>query len=804
MYWLTADLAEEHPLLVVVDDLHWCDAPSLRFLAFLARRREGMRVMIALGLRTAEPGTEPALIGELADGSGSGALTVRLGPLGPGAVADLVRARLGAEADASFSAACLDATGGNPFLLGQLLAVLAADGVAPTADGVPAVGLVGPRAVSRTVLLRLSRLPPESTEVARAVAVLGHAPGLPLVAALAGLDEGATATAAAALARAEILRAEPPLGFVHPLVRDAVYHELPPGTRELWHAHAARVLAGAGASPEEVATHLLAAPRRGEQGVVEALVAAADSARRRGAPDSAVAYLARALAEPPPPERRGPLLLAHGLAAAPIDAPAAAESLAAAYRELSDAPLKAQAAAALAQCLLFTRPPQEGVAVARRAAREMPAEHADLRRGLEAIGLIGTMFGAEQDGGMEQVAEARSTHGGVGTGARMLAAAASWDRALTDGSAAGCAALALEALDDDELVAENAFLAAAAVAALILAESDRAFEALDGIEAEGHRHGSHFAVNVAHYWRGRAWLSRGELLDAEASLRKAIEVARLWEGDVSWEVSELARVLVERGDLAAAREALEGAPSLAAFSDPAHAVRRARVELLMAEGRPDEALAAAHDYRAHLRRITNPAFAPWRSLTAQALDGLGRTHEGIALVRDELPLARAWGAPGAIGRALRILGTLEREGGLDHLREAVAVLEGSAAHLEHAKALLALGGALRRGRRPAEAREPLRLALELADRCGAGGVVERARAELYAAGARPRVTALAGPASLTPSERRVAELAAEGLSNKEIAQALFVTLKTVEVHLSRAYRKLGITSRRELGRALAA
>jgi DNA-binding NarL/FixJ family response regulator len=132
------------------------------------------------------------------------------------------------------------------------------------------------------------------------------------------------------------------------------------------------------------------------------------------------------------------------------------------------------------------------------------------------------------------------------------------------------------------------------------------------------------------------------------------------------------------------------------------------------------------------------------------------------------------------------------------------VLEGSAAHLEHAKALLALGGALRRGRRPAEAREPLRLALEVADRCGAGGVVERARAELYAAGARPRVTALAGPASLTPSERRVAELAAEGQSNKEIAQALFVTLKTVEVHLSRAYRKLGITSRRELGRALAA
>jgi DNA-binding NarL/FixJ family response regulator len=137
------------------------------------------------------------------------------------------------------------------------------------------------------------------------------------------------------------------------------------------------------------------------------------------------------------------------------------------------------------------------------------------------------------------------------------------------------------------------------------------------------------------------------------------------------------------------------------------------------------------------------------------------------------------------------------------LEEAVAVLEASSARLEHARALAALGATLRRARRPGEAREPLRRALELAAACDATGLAEHVRTELYASGARPRTDALAGAAALTASERRVAELAATGETNRDVAQALFVTPKTVEVHLSNAYRKLGIRSRRELAAALA-
>jgi DNA-binding CsgD family transcriptional regulator len=213
-------------------------------------------------------------------------------------------------------------------------------------------------------------------------------------------------------------------------------------------------------------------------------------------------------------------------------------------------------------------------------------------------------------------------------------------------------------------------------------------------------------------------------------------------------------------------------------------------------------VATAAAIRTRFPHVPNPAAGPWRSLEAQALDRLGRREEALAVAEEELALARAWGAPWTVGRALRVLGTLRRADGLDLLEEAVQVLEGSPARLEHAKALAAAGSAHRLARRPTEARDPLRRALELAEACGAAGLAEHIRSELYAAGARPRSAALSGPESLTASERRVADRAAAGETNRDIAQALFVTPKTVEVHLSSAYRKLGIRSRRELAAAL--
>jgi DNA-binding CsgD family transcriptional regulator len=192
---------------------------------------------------------------------------------------------------------------------------------------------------------------------------------------------------------------------------------------------------------------------------------------------------------------------------------------------------------------------------------------------------------------------------------------------------------------------------------------------------------------------------------------------------------------------------------------------------------------------------------PWRAGAALALHQLGRVGEARQVVADALRLAETFQAPRALGIALRTLGLID--GSVDALREAVSVLEHTPARLEYARALVDLGSALRRSNQRSTARDYLARGQEVAHRCGADALVALARAELAATGARPRTIALSGAEALTPSERRVAELAAGGLSNRDVAQALFVSTKTVETHLGRVYRKLAVTGRADLAGALA-
>jgi DNA-binding CsgD family transcriptional regulator len=199
----------------------------------------------------------------------------------------------------------------------------------------------------------------------------------------------------------------------------------------------------------------------------------------------------------------------------------------------------------------------------------------------------------------------------------------------------------------------------------------------------------------------------------------------------------------------------------------------------------------------------NPAVLPWRSEAALAAHALGRAAEARELVEEELRLARAFGAPRAIGIALRTAGLLRAgRAAIGLLGEAADVLARSPSRLEHARTLVELGVAQHRAGERSLARATLREGLDAAHHCGAGALATRAHAELVATGARPRRPAVRGADALTPSELRVSELAARGLTNREIAQALFVSAKTVEFHLRNAYAKLRIGSRRELAGAL--
>jgi DNA-binding CsgD family transcriptional regulator len=807
LFWLTANVAADRPLCLLIDDLQWCDRASLRFIAYLARRLEGLRVLAVTAARMDDLGRESSLVLDIAHDPAS--VAIPLSALSEAGAMEVVRDRLGPEAEVPFCTACHRATGGNPLLLGELLKTMQAEKIRPDAANADAIRRVGPRAVSRTVLLRLSRLSSDAAEVARAIALLGEGASLPATAAIANLDEERVADAVPALVAAEILRPQAPLGFVHALVRDAVYQELSVSERELQHEHAAKQLAALGAAPEVVASHVLLVPSRGEPWVANVLREAGLLASRRGDAESAVSYLRRALEERPPGQDRVRLLWELGSAEARVDSAASAQRLREVHDLLEEPLQRALAADVLARSLLWTRPAHEAVAVAQRAVAELQGTHTDQRRALEAIELYAVFFGgAEVPDCAARLARVRASGVPDRLGARMLAAVAAWDWALGDGSAQECSEFALAVLADGSLVARDpGFGAAVASAVLALADDDEAPRAWEEAMSAARRLGSQPQVCSVNLWRGWTWLQRGELDEAETSLREASEQLQAGFGDngpsLSYGAGFLARTLIERGDHVGARAALANRGSPNRASDGDRLVRRAELELLLAESRWEEALAASEDYQRRLRGIDNPAWAPWRSLRALALAGLGRRSEALALLDEELERARRWGAPGALARTLRLVGTLRHEHGHEALREAVAVAEGSPARLEHAKALIALGSELRRNGRRSEARAPLARGYELANRCGALPLVELAKTELYAAGGRPRRDALSGPESLTPSERRIAELAAEGHTNRDIAQTLYVTPRTVEGHLTSIYRKLGISTRNALSDALA-
>jgi DNA-binding SARP family transcriptional activator/DNA-binding CsgD family transcriptional regulator len=806
LFWLAVNTTAEGPLLLAVDDLHWVDRPSLRFLAYLTRRLEGLPIAIATTLRTGEPPADAALLAEIIQDPATA--PVRPRPLTESAVAEMVRERLGSDADISFCSAVHRATVGNPLLLRQLLTALEADAVQPDAAHAHVVRDIGQGAVSRSILVRLARLGPETTAVARAVAVLGDQADLPAIGALAGIDEQAVAHASAALARSEILRPERPLGFVHPLVRDAVYHDLPLGERELQHSRAARMLADADASPEQVAAHLLAVPRRGEQWVFELLAAAAREAMRKAAPESAVAYLRRALEEPPPPEQLAQVQFGLGVAEMLTRGPAAIEHLEAAYGAIGDPVQRAAVAGVLGRALLFTGRPEAGTDLARDAAHALPEEAAELRAQMDAFDRVTVWFGVRPPSDLELLVPHRKRLApDASVSERMHASLAAMAWIYAGGPADECAALALDAISDGSLIAEdNGLTAFGATSTLVLCDREEAVEASNAQMADAYQRGSLFSMSGIHLWRGFLHLWRGELPEAEELLRTAFESHERWgygNNAHIYTAGFFCSTMIARGEVELARDGLMSRDvDPDPISDGARYWLEARVELLLAEERYEEVIEAADELGRRFAHWSFPPTSRWRTCKALALHALERSVEAVEVASEELALARACGAPSGLGRALRVLGMVSGAAGFEALWEAVEVLEGTPSRLEHARALAALGAQLRRSDVAEEARPKLVQALELAEVCGAGSVATFARAELEAGGVEASVSAPSGLHALTDTQRRVAALAAEGHSEREIAQAMFVTPNAVDFQLVDVYRKLGVSTRDELAVAL--
>jgi DNA-binding SARP family transcriptional activator len=769
LYWLTVNLTAEGPLVLAVDDVQWCDGASLRFLAFLVRRLDAVPVLVLGTARTGEQFDDEALVTELA--LEPSAVVLRPGPLSPEATERMVARRLGEPVSPLFALACQRTTSGVPLLLRQLLRGLEADRVRPDAAHADTVVAVGSRAVSSMVLVRLRRLPPGVADVARAAAVLGDGASLPAVAELAGCGEAETAAALAALARAEVVRDEQPVAFVHPLVREAIYRDLPAAERALRHERAAGLLRAAGASDEQVAAHLLLAPRRRDDETVTLLQRAARTAAERGASDSAVTHLRRALEEPPSEARRWEVLTDLGMLEALLDGVAGVGHLQQAFACAGDPRVRADLATAIARTLVFAGERGAAAAFARAVAAGLPEELADHRQALLAIELTcGYMHALDPAVWRRPVPEPT----GTGYGAQMLAAALAFDVTIEGTDRARAVRLARLALDGDRLwrVDDGLFWIVAAVIRMVA--DDDLGDFWDRARAEAHARGSLFAAMSTNVWQGFWHTRRGDFDEAECCFADALEQDRMWGGagvGAPYTHAFLIGARLDRGDVAGARLAADAAAGTPASGDGDRLLQLAGARLLGAEGRFEESLARLDAVPTPVP-IANPAWNPWRGIAAAALAGLGRPAEAAGLLEEEVGLLRRWGAPSALGAALTRLGGLRGDDGVGDLREAVALLAGTTAAVELARARCALGSSPRVP--DAEALPLLRDAVAVAHQHGAVALREQARAALQARGCPDGTSGdLVRRPSLT--ERRIRELAAAGHGVHEVAQRLFLT-----------------------------
>jgi class 3 adenylate cyclase len=287
LYWLAVNIGARRPTLLAIDDLHWADAATLRWMCYLVPRLEGIPLTVLVASRPPEMGREPALLEQIL--GDPNAIVLRPGPLHNESVASMVYSAFFAEPEQAFVEACREATGGNPLFLQALIGALKEEGSDLSANEIDHVHRVGPQAVSRVIQLRLARLPAAARSVGEAVSVLGEDADLDAVASLAALDVRAAEEAATALALADLLRVERPLRFTHPVVRASVYEQIAPPTRPQLHRATADLLASRRLAPERVAAHLLLSEQANDPFVVETLREAAARSLAQGVSDVATA-----------------------------------------------------------------------------------------------------------------------------------------------------------------------------------------------------------------------------------------------------------------------------------------------------------------------------------------------------------------------------------------------------------------------------------------------------------------------------------------------------------------------------------
>lgn len=809
--WLAAALAEEDgPLALVVDDLHWADGPSVRFLQALAGRIDDLPVALLVAGRPGPAWSDPGLAATL----GNGFRVLRPARLSSRGVGAVLAGRLSVQPAYEFAGAAHEQTAGTPYLVAALADALSREGIEPTADRVPAIDWLGVAGVGRDVAARLHGLNSEARAIARAVAVLGDGRTAAESEHLAGVEPGSAARAAAALEGAGLIRGWPELHFDHPLVRAAVLDDLGAAERTRLHDSAADLAMSMGESARATA-HLAEVPGCASQERADVLHRVGTRALQSGAPDVAIRHLRRALAEPPPEGARGPVLFDLGLCELALGNELATDRLAAAADAAGSPGFRLRALMLSGHALTFQGRWHEAFERMRTAIATCTAAE-PIARALARIELATAMLtciptGREAAGMLDDLdrefppeAPVRPLLEGV-LALRDVTVGRPREEVLSRVMRAAPGAVAEHA---------DSPLRWTPVIALVMADAfAEAESSLQTIVGGARSRLDLTTVRILSAWQALNHLRRGSLAQAEEAAL-AVDDGEDPPPRLSDLLASIVRgsIALERGDLVAAAalvdRPLEHDPQIVGtnFCD-GYLVVRGRVRLAQGAALDAYRLFAEAGRSQMQWGGESPPVTQWRTHMALTANTLGRTAEAWDLIGAEIAAAERFGAARPLAAALRTRAAMlntDAAAAEQSLREAAEVLRGSRADIEQASVGADLGDLLLRQGRVEESRQILRPALDLAWACGADALAERARGSLVHAGARPRRPELTGTRALTAAEARTARMAADGVTNRELAEALFVSEKTVETHLTAAYRKLNIAGRLQLRAALGA
>ena len=807
LYWLAATLATDGLLVLALDDTHWCDESSWRWLGFLLRRAENMRLLLVLTRCGDAAGPADQAVAEI-EAAGR-TETIDVGPLPLDAVSDLIATSLAVPPGEAFARRCAEETGGNPMLLERLLGELRqrqAESRRPLSSVVGA----GRAALARSVL---DRLPVSTRGIAVAIAVLGNAEPA-MVAGLSGLSQRAVAAGIEVLRGNAILLPDR-VEIGHDRVRNDVLGTLPAARLLRLRTRAATLLSDAGRPAEEVAAQLLLLPRIDEQWMAGILREAARNALNRGAPSTAAHYLRRALVVDP----RDTAVLTELATALAQNDPAEALRLLEHALTIVDGPReRALVAIQFGMVSLAAHDAPRAAVLLGGVLDELDAElggsptaaDAALRTRVESALLI---TGLDEKATVRATVtrmRARPVPAGDTPGECQLLAMHAVVAALRGDDSVAAVANARRAIRVDGTTLGGWAVLASSLALYLADEVDAAGTSLTRLLDAAQSGGAAWTYTLGLGTRALFWCWCGNLAEAAADAETAFDITRQerWGATATMPRTAWATVLTQQGQAARAEELLAGItrPRFERFTLEYHWFLLARARTRSALGDHEGALSLLRACGVSLAEadIGSAVLAPWWLDGACLLAELGRPAEGAALAEQGAELAARWGTPRAIGMSLLARGVVAgKDHGVGLLAEAAHTLADTPARLEYARAEYLLGRALLRREDRKGAREHARKAIDHCARNGDWLLLDAARRVLVDAGGRMRPGARMPFDTLSGSERRVAALAAEGATNRSIAESLFVTVRTVEMHLTSVYRKLDVHGRGELAAALA-